>query len=395
MFHAQERTVSLSLNIAVLTPFLRQRLSLSERWQTTRPLILRFLRVAFLACLFLTFPSARAFDAPAFQGDVLDEAGIFSEAERDTLLQRIKELRENSDIWAAVYVAKSLQGESIEGGAVDTFEKWKLGQKGKDNGVLVLVVPSERKVRIEVGYGLEGFITDVFSRRVIDDIYKPAFRDQRFADGLLEGFDAMARAKSGEIPATENPAAPDAQTGMDWPVAGRLFGFAFVLNLLPAALYGAAKMYGQRKGRTDGTSLREALHGPVLLFGFLGLVFGLFTGIFGGATPYDPEVVPGIAVVNGIFLLLLSLPMALQVRRFLSASAYQRYRAEERLLRIRRRSNVARKIFGVWFDPAAVSTSKGGSLPEPRSSSDSSSDSDSSSSSGGGSSGGGGASGSW
>lgn len=356
----------------------------------------QLLRLAFLAILIFTLHGAWAFDAPAFQGDVLDEAGIFSEAERDALLKRIRELRDNSDIWAAVYVARNLQGESIEGAAVDTFEKWKLGQKGKDNGLLVLVVPGERKVRIEVGYGLEGFITDAFSRRVIDEIYKPAFRDKRFADGLMEGFDAMARAAGGTVPEKASAPPADAQSDIDWSVAGRLFGLAFALNLAPAFLYGAAQIYGRSKGRTEGTALWEGLRTPVFLFGFLALFFGLFLGVFGAAFPSDPEVVPGLAALNGIFALAFGLPFALRARRFLSASAYRRYLARERLLRIRRRTSVAREIFGVWFDPAAVSTGKGGTLAEPRSSSSSSFDSDSSSSSsGGGSSGGGGASGSW
>jgi len=385
-----------SFNIVAPAPFLRQWPSLSDRGQSAQLLFLRFLRLAFLTFLIFALPSAWAFNAPAFQGDVLDEAGIFSEAERDTLLQRIKELRENSDIWAAVYVAKSLQGESIEGAAVDTFEKWKLGQKGKDNGVLVLVVPSERKVRIEVGYGLEGFITDAFSRRVIDNIYKPAFRDQRFADGLMEGFDAMARAKDGEAPAPESAPA-DAQTDIDWSMAGRLFSLAFGLNFAPVVLYGVALVYGRRQGRSEGGSWWSNFRMPLFIFGFLAVFFGIFLGIFGAAFPTDPEVTLGLAGMNGLFALAFGLPYVLQIRRFFSASAYRRYLARERLLRIRRRTTAAREIFGVWFDPATVSASKGGALPEPRSSSSSSfgSDSSSSSPSGGGSSGGGGASGSW
>ncbi len=397
MFHAQERSVSLSFNIAAPAPFLCQWPSLPDRWQPAQLLILRYLHLVLLVCLVFALPTAQAFEAPAFQGDVLDEAGIFSETERDALLQRIKELREKSDIWAAVYVAKSLQGESIEGAAVDTFEKWKLGQKGKDNGVLVLVVPSERKVRIEVGYGLEGLITDAFSRRVIDSLYKPAFRGQRFADGLLAGFDAMARAAGGEAPVQESAAPADDQTDIDWSVAGGLFSLAFGLNLAPLTLYGAALTYGRRRGRSGGGSWWESFRTPLFVFGFLALFFGVFLGIFGAAFPSDPEVTLGLAATNGIFVLAFGLPYVFQARRFFSASAYRRYQARERLLRIRRRTTTAREIFGVWFDPAAISASKGGSLPEPRSSSGSSFDSDSSSSSssGGGSSGGGGASGSW
>jgi len=363
---------------------------------------LRF--VLLLLAFVLSGNSAWAFDAPAFQGDVLDEAGILSAADQDALRQRIRELRDNSGIWATVYVARSLQQDVIENAAVTTFAKWKLGQAGKDNGLLVMIVPSERKMRIEVGYGLEGFITDAFSKRVIDEIYKPAFREKRFTDGLLQGFDAMAKMAGGDamaFPAAVQPAMPVVaqQPDIDWSIAPRNFALTFGLNLLPGFLYFGVLLYGRSKGRRASESLWQSVRVPFIFGGFLGVFFGIFLALFGAAfASEDPEVVLILALVNAVFASFVVIPYGLKSRQFMSDAGFRRYLAQERLLRIRKRSKKARKIFGVMFDPSDVSVSQGGTRRESSSSSssfDSSSSSSSSSSSGGGSSGGGGASGSW
>ncbi|MDD5366355.1 MAG: TPM domain-containing protein [Gallionellaceae bacterium] len=361
----------------------------------------RFLVLMLLGSLLALLPShpALAYGAPAFQGDVLDEAGLLAEADRTSLIERIKTLRDESGIWAAVYIASSLQGDSIENAAVVTFEKWQLGQAGKDNGLLVLIAPSERKMRIEVGYGLEGTLTDAFCKRVIDEIYQPAFRDQRFTDGLMQGFDVMARQTQGENPLPEAAYGGGGDATLDFDGAAFLQRFLAGVgaNLLLPVLYLLARAYGRAKGRLERQNPAIRAKWMFSLFAFLGAFFGLFFAVFGFAFPTDPEVMAGLVLMNTLFVGLISIPFLIQVRTYLSASAYRRGQARERLMRMRKRSKVKRKIFGVWFDPAEVTTSRGGTKPEPRSSSGSSfgSSSSSSSSSGGGRSGGGGASGSW
>ncbi len=354
--------------------------------------------VLLLLAFVLSGKSAWAFDAPAFQGDVLDEAGILSAADQDALQQRIRALRDNSGIWAAVYVARSLQQDVIENAAVTTFAKWKLGQAGKDNGLLVMIVPSERKMRIEVGYGLEGFITDAFSKRVIDEIYKPAFREKRFADGLLQGFDAMAKMAGGEPMANAPEALPalPPQPEIDWSIAPRNFALTFGLNLLPGFWFLGALLYGRSKGRRASESLWQSVRVPFIFGGFLGVFFGIFLALFGAAFASEaPEVVLILALVNAVFASFIVIPYGIKARQFMSDAGFRRYLAQARLLRIRKRSKKARKIFGVMFDPSDVSVSQGGTRRESSSSSSSFGSSSSSSSSGGGSSGGGGASGSW
>jgi uncharacterized protein len=366
----------------------------------------RALRItAWLAFLLPAWPLLAApaghgttFDAPVFQGDVLDPTGTLGEADQALLRERIRTLRDEDGVWAAVYVAPSLQHDSIEQAAVKVFEKWQLGQKGKDNGLLVLIAPTERKMRIEVGYGLEGTLTDAFSKHIIDDIYKPAFRENRFTEGLMQGFDAMARAMRGEasreasIPVQQQP---PADREMDWSRAGQWAAIAFVANLLPALLYALAVIYGRSQGRSENRYLWREISGPIYIFGFLAVFFALFAGVFGGAGDISEDMAVPAAASNALFIGLIGIPFGINARRYLSASAYRRYRARQRLFRIRRRSRVPREVFGVWFDPADVGTSQGGTRRESSSSSSSSGSSGSSSSSGGGSSGGGGASGSW
>src|SRR5262245_53457545 len=115
--------------------------------------MLKMIRILCALALSFLALSASAFTPPKFQGNVLDETGTLTPEQQAALKQRIQDLRQDG-IWAAVYFTKSLEGESIEEVAVTTFEKWKLGDKKKDNGLLVIVAPNDRQMRIEVGYGL-------------------------------------------------------------------------------------------------------------------------------------------------------------------------------------------------------------------------------------------------
>lgn len=331
------------------------------------------IRTFALACvLLLVGQPALAFKAPAFQGDVLDDAGLLSEADRQTLRDRIRTLRVSDDIWAAIYIVPNLQETTIEEAAVTTFEKWKIGEKGKDNGVLILVAPNERKTRIEVGYGLEGTLTDALSKRIIDQYYVPAFREQRFTEGLLQGFDIIAQARRGEMPPPVSPPA-SAQREVNWDGAGTRFLWSIGLNLIPVGLYAAAYAYGRGRGRTryESSDFRTVL----VIFLFIGFVFGLFQAVFGAAFPDDPEIVTGILWGNGLFAAVFGIPFMLKARRFFSGTAYRQHQVASR-------------------SSGSISGRSSTAWESSRSSSSSSSDSDSSSSSGG-SSGGGGSSGDW
>jgi len=348
---------------------------------TTHPLHTLLRRLAILACLVfagvLGAQHVLAFESPRFQGDVLDEAGLLAEADRAALRERIRSMRETDDIWAAVYVARDLQQASIEEAAVSVFEKWKLGQKGKDNGVLVVIVPAARKMRIEVGYGLEGVLTDALSRRIIDDVFAPAFREKRYMDGLIQGFEVMAQTRRGEKAFPEPPPAPD-QEDIDWDGAGTRFFLAVLANLLPVGFYAGALRYGRQRRRVRKSENDEDIRSPFFIFLFFGIFFGLFYAVFGAAFPDQPEVMFGLMGGNALFAGVFGIAYVVKAVRFLTGVPKSGGR---------RRSSSAKS--GSSQDDRRQSSAFS-------SSSSSSSDSGSSSSSSdGGSSGGGGSSGDW
>lgn len=266
-------------------------------------------------CLSLLALTARAFAPPPFQGDVLDETGRLSAEQQATLSQRIAELRSQDGIWAAVFITGSLQGDSIETAAVKTFEQWRLGRADKDNGLLVMVAPNERKMRIEVGYGLEGTLTDALSKRIVDGVYRPAFRDDRYAEGLLAGFDVMRRSMQGDPAALAELTAGSA----DGQVA-EIDGALFLQRLLAVCLGNLCFpliYWLRRRRRADAQKIR----GAFILFAFFGLFFGLFLGVFSQAFPGDPEIVWALLGANALFALVFSLPLLFGGRGRAGASA--------------------------------------------------------------------------
>jgi uncharacterized protein len=147
-----------------------------------------------------------AIDVPFLTGRVVDNAEILKPATRERLVAQLKALEDRTTNQVAVLTVPTLEGESVEDFAVRVFEAWKLGQKGKDNGVLVVVVPNDRRMRIEVGYGLEGTLTDVQAARIIRDRMTPAFKAGDFDRGVSDGVDAIVAVLEGRAePATSSP----------------------------------------------------------------------------------------------------------------------------------------------------------------------------------------------
>ncbi|MBU6153155.1 MAG: TPM domain-containing protein [Bdellovibrionales bacterium] len=159
------------------------------------------LRLAFsfvIPSLLTGMPGAHASSGtniPAFQGDLLDEAQVLSSSQEEELRKEIARLRTQDDVWLAVHLPAKIQGTTIESFANDVFQKWKLGEKGKDNDLLLIVAPNERKMRIEVGYGLEELFTDSQTKRLQETILKPYMKSGRYFEGIQEAirqFSVMA-----------------------------------------------------------------------------------------------------------------------------------------------------------------------------------------------------------
>jgi uncharacterized protein len=150
------------------------------------------LALGYLALGFLALACAGAVIAanfPALTGRIVDQANVIPAATRDALEPKLADLEAKSGIQLVVATVASLDGEEIEPYANALFRSWKLGEKTKNNGVLLLVAPNQRKVRIEVGYGLEGTLTDALSKVVITNAIAPRFKAGDFGDGVSRGVD--------------------------------------------------------------------------------------------------------------------------------------------------------------------------------------------------------------
>ena len=141
---------------------------------------------------------AFALDYPPLTGRVVDQANIINAQSRGALETKLKELEDKSSIQLVVATVKSLQGSDIETYANGLFRFWKLGQAQKNNGVLLLVAPAEHKVRIEVGYGLEGTLTDALSSVIIASAITPRFKAGDFSGGIERGVDGIINVLSGD-----------------------------------------------------------------------------------------------------------------------------------------------------------------------------------------------------
>ncbi|MBB4041306.1 uncharacterized protein GGR34_002976 [Microvirga flocculans] len=153
---------------------------------------------ALLIALFLTCGSALAQTFPPLTGRVVDAANLLKPEERTALEAKLKAHEDKTSDQVVVATVRSLEGYEIEDYANRLFRHWQLGRKDKDNGALLLVAPQERKVRIEVGYGLEGALTDALSKVIITTAIAPQFKQGNFAAGINAGVDAMLSILTGD-----------------------------------------------------------------------------------------------------------------------------------------------------------------------------------------------------
>ncbi|MCG6908604.1 MAG: TPM domain-containing protein [Deltaproteobacteria bacterium] len=154
-----------------------------------------------LAVLFTRPYLAAAADVPALKARVNDYAHLLAPSTVSRLEQALMEFEKSQSTQIVVLTVNSLQGESLEGFSMQVAEAWKVGQKDLDNGAILLIAKKERKVRIEVGYGLEGRLTDMLSGRIIRDVIVPSFKAGNFDQGVANGVAAMMAAVKGEYQA--------------------------------------------------------------------------------------------------------------------------------------------------------------------------------------------------
>ena len=198
------------------------------------------LYIIIMAILLLVPLVATALDVPYLTGRVTDNAQILSDSMRSSLTDRLKTHEECTGNQIAVLTLPSLEGESIEEYAVKVFEEWKLGQKGKDNGILVIVVPNDRRMRIEVGYGLEGTLPDSMAGSIIRNAMTPRFKNGDYNGGIEAGITNIINVlEGGEMPDMEDAGGGQTKGSSgfhiedpDLPIIERILFGAFIFGII-------------------------------------------------------------------------------------------------------------------------------------------------------------------
>jgi uncharacterized protein len=153
------------------------------------------MKLALFFVLSLIFNQAWAFQVPSLQSPVNDYAGVIRPGTESQLNQILKNVRRDTGVQLAVLTVKSLEGEPIESASIKVVDAWQLGSAKEDKGVLLFFAMQERRLRIEVGQGLEGDLTDADSKRIIDQVMVPLLREKRMSDAVVAGsFEILQRA---------------------------------------------------------------------------------------------------------------------------------------------------------------------------------------------------------
>ncbi|HSH12816.1 MAG TPA: TPM domain-containing protein [Desulfurivibrionaceae bacterium] len=200
--------------------------------------------LALVLALFGWAATASALEIPAYRGYVNDYAGMLSPEAAAQLERALTDFDRTDSTQVAILTIPTLEGGALEDFSIKVVEKWGVGSKGKDNGVLLLVVRDDRKVRVEVGRGLEGVLTDLISGRIIAQVITPAFKAGQIDQGMMAGAAAIIQATRGEFKAD-----PRRARGQREP--SPLFKFA-VLALIVTAFVG---MLSRKLGAVSGAAI--------------------------------------------------------------------------------------------------------------------------------------------
>src|SRR5258705_630979 len=223
-------------------------------------------RASLLALLLCWACSALALVAlPPLSGRVVDQTGTLSAGDVASLTQTLKDLETRKGSQIAVLIVPTTDGEAIEQFSLRVAEAWKIGRKKVDDGALLVIAKNDRRLRIEVGYGLEGALTDVTTKRIIDEDITPKFKTGDFAGGVAAGVDRIVRVAEGEkLPEPEPPHWQDSGLLIIDPFNPFVLVFVFIV----------------------GSALRAALGrlvGSAATGGFVGFLAWLLVGSLGAA----------------------------------------------------------------------------------------------------------------
>lgn len=249
----------------------------------------------FAAVPFFVPNSAFAYTSPGKpSGFVNDFANVIPADQKASLESVLTDFRKQSGDEIAVVTIPSLGDETVETYAVKLFEEWGIGQKGKDNGVLLLVAVNDKKIRIEVGYGLEQYLTDAQSASIIKNILTPAFKQGNYGQGISDAAATMIAVLKGDPSAV--PADTDNSDSSN--SAGNWFIFIFLIPLWLASILGRTKSWW--------------------LGGVLGAIGGIVIGFIFGFIFWGIIAIPVLAVIGLIFDFIVSKAYSSRVSRGVS-----------------------------------------------------------------------------
>lgn len=215
------------------------------------------LRFALIFSIFLVFPVFSAnFKIPSQTAWIMDEADVIDLQTKSELESKLENLDEKIGAQIAVLTISSLEeaagnDATIEEYANEVFEKWRLGQEGKDNGVLLLVSVGDRKLRIEVGYGLEGVLTDTKCGIIIRRFITPYFREGNYSEGIKSGVDAILGYVSGDEEIQSEVDEPEKSNSADFLIPILMFTVFF--GIVFVSEFSARKSGRRYSGRSNHT----------------------------------------------------------------------------------------------------------------------------------------------
>jgi uncharacterized protein len=232
------------------------------------------------ALLFPPAYTAAEIAVPPLKARVTDLTATLTSDQRAALEQKLAALEARKGSQVAVLLVPTTQPETVEQYAIRVFDQWKLGRKGMDDGVLLLVAKNDRKLRIEVGYGLEGAIPDAIAKRVVDEDIVPLFKQGNFYGGISAGADRVGKLIEGELmPPPRRIAAP----GSGWSTETLFIGFIILAM--------ASQLLHSLLGRFLGAGVAGIAAGIVgyvlaglaaaAIIGLIAFVISLFAGATG------------------------------------------------------------------------------------------------------------------
>jgi uncharacterized protein len=243
-------------------------------------------RASFLALMLCwAFAAMADVAVPPLTGRVVDKTATLSSSDVASLDQTLKDFEARKGSQIAVLIVPTTQPETIEQYSLRVAEAWKIGRKKIDDGAILVVAKDDRKLRIEVGYGLEGALTDVTSKRIIDEVITPKFRNGDFAGGISAGVDRIIRVVDGEplpAPAPRKNQGPD----IDLFNPGSIFAMVFAGTILRAIF-----------GRLLGSLATGGLIAAVFWFVTVSVIWSALAGIIS----FVIAMVSGSATSSGGF----------------------------------------------------------------------------------------------